>query len=156
MIDKIISGGQTGADVAGLIWAKSKGLATGGWMPNGFRTDEGPRPEYAALYNVVETAAQGYKLRTRMNASNSDGTLIFGRPWSPGCALTQRYCVEYRKPYLIIEWCKNIHLNPETGILVPWLTENKISVLNIAGNREKSNPGIQNALIEYLNGELNV
>jgi hypothetical protein len=35
MLEKIISGGQTGADQAAWRVAKAYGVTTGGWMPNG-------------------------------------------------------------------------------------------------------------------------
>ena len=37
MLEKIVSGGQTGADQGGWRAAVACGLATGGWMPEGFR-----------------------------------------------------------------------------------------------------------------------
>ena len=49
MIDRVISGGQTGADQAGWRAAKASGIPTGGWMPKGFLTEDGPRPEFAGL-----------------------------------------------------------------------------------------------------------
>lgn len=47
---RVISGGQCGVDVAALRAAKRAGLQTGGTMPRGWRTLDGPRPEYAAEY----------------------------------------------------------------------------------------------------------
>ena len=38
---KIISGGQTGADQAGLDWAIHHGVAHGGWCPKGRRSEDG-------------------------------------------------------------------------------------------------------------------
>ena len=35
---KVISGGQTGADQAGLVAARRFGIPTGGWMPRGWKT----------------------------------------------------------------------------------------------------------------------
>ena len=39
--EKVISGGQTGADQAGLVAAARFAIPTGGWMPHGFETAEG-------------------------------------------------------------------------------------------------------------------
>ena len=41
---KIESGGQTGADQAGLRAARAERLETGGWAPKGWETEEGPAP----------------------------------------------------------------------------------------------------------------
>ena len=52
MLDKVISGGQTGADQAGWRAARAVGIPTGGWMPLGFLTEDSPRPEFADLYGA--------------------------------------------------------------------------------------------------------
>ena len=54
MIEKVISGGQTGADEAGLFAAKEFGIKTGGWMPRKFLNERGENPEYAELYGIQE------------------------------------------------------------------------------------------------------
>ena len=41
---KIISGGQTGADLGALVGARRVGIETGGTAPKGFRTDRGLQP----------------------------------------------------------------------------------------------------------------
>jgi hypothetical protein len=56
MLDKTISGGQTGADQAAWRAAKAHAIATGGWMPKGFLTEDGPRPEFAELYGALGRA----------------------------------------------------------------------------------------------------
>lgn len=153
LIAKVISGAQTGADIAGLIWAKKNKLVTGGHIPKGFRTDEGAHPEYAKLYGIVETQDTGYPLRTRMNVMQGDGTLLFGQMNSPGCKLTTKYCVDYRKPVHIVEWPYNgpyIDLVEDRQAFRKWINENNIHTLNIAGNRENSNPGIGQALYHFL------
>ena len=38
---KIVSGGQTGADRAGLDWAIKNGIEHGGWYPKGRRAENG-------------------------------------------------------------------------------------------------------------------
>jgi len=152
LIDKLISGAQTGADIGGLIWAKDNKLVTGGHMPKGFKTEAGPRPEYAKLYDIKETQDTGYPLRTRMNVMNSDGTLLFGQMDSPGCKLTIKYCHDYRKPLNTIEWpfagAFN-HYRAQKDIR-NWIDENNIHTMNVAGNRESTNPGIQDAINEFL------
>lgn len=39
---QIISGGQTGADRAGLDWAIANGIPHGGWCPKGRKALDGP------------------------------------------------------------------------------------------------------------------
>ena len=47
MLVQINSGGQTGADQAAWRVAKAFGVRSGGRMPNGFLTADGPGPEFA-------------------------------------------------------------------------------------------------------------
>ncbi len=49
MLDRVISGGQTGADQAALRAARAAGIPTGGWAPLGWKTEEGPAPRLAGL-----------------------------------------------------------------------------------------------------------
>jgi hypothetical protein len=75
MLEKIVSGGQTGADQAEWRAAETYGLATGGWMPRGFLTEDCPRPDFAALYDAREMPTAEYPPRTKQNAQDSDATL---------------------------------------------------------------------------------
>ncbi len=42
MIRKIISGGQTGTDIAGIDAAIACNIPYGGWLPKGRKTENGP------------------------------------------------------------------------------------------------------------------
>jgi hypothetical protein len=41
MIEKVVTGGQTGADRGGWRAAQACGIATGGWMPPLFASEDG-------------------------------------------------------------------------------------------------------------------
>jgi Circularly permutated YpsA SLOG family len=70
MPERVITGGQTGADQAGLRAAKAFGIATGGFMPRGFLTEDGPRPDFSELYGAVECPDPGlYRARWRTSAT---------------------------------------------------------------------------------------
>jgi len=73
----IVSGGQCGADLAGLEAAKDLGLDTGGWMPKGFRTENGPAPELAKKYGLCEMPTDSYRERTMANVDLGDATVAF-------------------------------------------------------------------------------
>ena len=130
---KIISGGQTGADLGGLVGARRVGIPTGGTAPKGYRTDAGPQPEVLRAFGLVEHASAAYPPRTRCNVLDSDATALFGRLSSPGCTLTIGLCRRFRKPYIE---------NPLPEELRRYVLVNRIGVLNVAGNRERTNPGI--------------
>ena len=135
---KICSGAQTGADQGGLAAGIQLGLQIGGWMPLGRRTDEGPLSvELFKLWNLREHPLSTYPPRTEQNVRDSDGTVVFGNPYSPGCSLTVKLCKRHKKPYLIME---TVSYDP-VGLL-KFVLNNGIKTLNVAGNRERSTPGI--------------
>ena len=74
MIAKLVSGGQTGADRAGLDAAIELGLSYGGWCPNGRRAEDGTIP---ARYALAETPSANCLQRTEWNVRDSDGTVVF-------------------------------------------------------------------------------
>ena len=99
ILERVISGGQTGADRAGLAAAKAAGIATGGWMPKGFRALDGPHAEFAAIYGIQEHTSDRYPPRTALNVKESDATLRFATDCnSPGEVLTLQMCKRYGKP----------------------------------------------------------
>lgn len=51
MIEKVISGGQTGADVGGVLAARLHHIKTGGWMPKGWKTLNGARLTRRKVYS---------------------------------------------------------------------------------------------------------
>lgn len=78
MLDRVVSGGQTGADQAVWRAARASRIATGGRMPVGFLTEAEPRPEFAELFGAVEIETASYPARTRANVEGSDETIWLG------------------------------------------------------------------------------
>ena len=78
IIEKVISGGQTGADRAGLIAAKKCGIQTGGYIPKGFKTELGSEPNLANEFGLVEFGIT-YPVRTLANVEQADATWILDR-----------------------------------------------------------------------------
>ena len=147
---KIVSGGQTGADRAGLDWAIRHGLPHGGWCPLGRRAEDGPIP---AGYQLDEAPSEAYVVRTKWNVRDSDGTVIFtlGADLSGGSKLTWDFTRELRKPCL--------HLSKATtsgpGLeLRRFLEDHFIQVLNVAGPRDSTEKGIRAYVAEVLSDAL--
>lgn len=140
-ITKIISGGQTGADLAGLKFAKSSNIPTGGIAPLGYRTEDGNNFDLRDVYELKEHKNADYKYRTMENVFNSDGTVIFAERSSGGSIITMKLCKQYKKPYII---------SPSPDNLIDFLNDNKIGILNVAGNRESVSPGIEQRVIKTL------
>ena len=71
MLDKIVTGGQTGADQAAWRVARAMGISTAGWMPKGFLTADGPRPEFARQFG-----ASAYIQRARSVYQRTMGSVL--------------------------------------------------------------------------------
>lgn len=156
MLVKVVSGAQTGTDIAGLIAASHCGLQTGGWIPRGFKTETGPRPMYKTRFNLKETPSDGYIQRTEWNVRDSDGTLIIAKDFSSrGTQMTRSHCLELRKPLFCMAFSKLATEGELTeNDICDWIEKKNIQVLNVAGNRESVANGIQvwatQALIEIF------
>lgn len=148
---RIISGGQTGADQAGLFAARELGISTGGYAPPRFLTEEGEAP-WLADYRLVEHPVHGYEARTWANVGCSDLTLIFGNAQSAGSKLTVKACRYLDRPYMNIpvEW------GIDDAVTMVLRAEhmrrfwNQFYIVNIAGNRESVSPGITEFVKQVL------
>lgn len=133
---RIISGGQTGVDRAALDVAMARGLACGGWVPRGRRAEDGRLP---LRYPMRESRRNSYGERTRLNVRDAEGTLILtrGQPIG-GTALTAALARRLGKPYLLVD----LENAPDPAAINQWIDERGIRVLNVAGPRESTCPGI--------------
>jgi len=146
MIKKIISGGQTGADIAGVDAAISCGVSYGGWLPKGRKTEKGPLPERYTEFQAMTRG--GYPKRTKQNIIDSDGTVVFSfGKLSGGSALTRRLCKTHGRPFLYVDLGQEV--NP-AGVLDAWVSGHGIQVLNVAGSRESKHPGIHERVFEII------
>lgn len=154
---KIISGGQTGADLAGLWIAKIFAIPTGGHAPKHFFTQNGSQPNLETLFGLVEHS-HGYRERTIENVKNSDVTLVFSKHLkSPGTVLTINSCVRHNKPYFVIPdnrdreldtvksyW--NYHNNPGMERALNFINKKVLFdedlTINVAGNSTKNSDDI--------------
>jgi hypothetical protein len=141
--DKIISGGQTGADQAGLYAGELLKIKTGGTAPYNFMTDEGIQIQLLTKFGLIPGPfdTKIYPKRTELNVKNSDGTILFGRLDRPGTKLTIKYCKKYQKLYFE---------NPTSLELKFWIQLHNIHILNVAGNRERTNPGIFMRVVDII------
>lgn len=155
MIIKVISGGQRGADIAGLRAAKRCGIETGGWMPRGYRTLDGPRPGYLHEYGLLTTESPGYPERTSKNVRDSDCTIRFASSWSSrGELATLRELKRYGKPWYDVDLGDledRASMAAELGAIVTWLRNCDCRVINVAGNADASiEPFVESYLVELI------
>ena len=139
MIRRIVSGGQTGVDRAALQVALELGLGCGGWVPRGRRAEDGCVPD---CFPMRETTSAGYPQRTRYNVRDSDATLIISRGApTGGTALTVACAKDLRRPFMVVDLARAGDTT-SIGTVRDWLQRHRIHVLNVAGPRESTAPGI--------------
>jgi hypothetical protein len=149
-IHKIVSGGQTGADRAGLDWAIARGIDHEGWCPAGRKAEDG---EISEDYRLRETASGSYLVRTRWNVRDSDATVIFTekKALTGGSLATQHFARKQGKPCLHLS--RDGDVDPVIA-LAEFLDEYEIKVLNIAGPRASNEAGVGEFIWEVLDGVL--
>ncbi len=144
---KIISGGQRGADRAALDVAVELGIPHGGYVPQGRRAEDGP---IDARYDVTELPDDSYDARTEANVQAADATLLVSiGPLSGGSALTLRLASKHRKPILHVDRGAGTR-EQAAATIREWLAGQRPGVLNVAGPRESTTPGIYTEVKELL------
>ena len=147
MLKKIISGGQTGVDRAGLDAAIHFKIPHGGAIPKGRRTEDGALPD---RYNLTELTSTSYPARTEKNVVDGDGTVIFSHgPLSNGSMLTQKKAFLHKRPTLHLD-LRRVDIKRAAKLLVEFVRTNRIEVLNIAGPRASGDPYIYGAVFSVL------
>ncbi len=148
MITRIISGGQTGVDIAALRAAQSLGIPTGGTMPKGWRTLTGARPEYEQMYGMRESSFRDYAPRSFQNAATADVTLRIATDWSSaGERCTLRAVSAAEREHFDIGLDAGMRVNClRVDACVLWLRGfGRCLTINVAGNSEQTAPGIEAA-----------
>jgi hypothetical protein len=150
MVQKIISGGQTGADQAALDAAMELGFPYGGWIPMGRKTEAGPLS--AKYHQMLEMPTASYLARIEQNVIDSDGTLLLSHGQLTGApVLTPKFAMKHKKPL------KHIDLEEFCGLaaahlVIAWIDQEGIEVLNVAGSRASKDHGIYKDTKEVITG----
>ncbi len=151
MLKKIISGGQTGADRAGLDVAIKHAIPHGGAIPKGRLTEDGPLPR---KYSLTELSTRSYPERTEKNVVDSDGTVIFSHGVLTGGSLfTEKMTFLHEKPVLHLDMDK-LTEQEAAAVLKDFIQENSIEILNVAGSRGSNEPQIYGKTFRALEGSI--
>lgn len=149
MIEYIISGGQTGADCAGLDAAIANKINIGGWAPAGYIQKDGPNPGLLRDKYGLKEHKGSYKERTYENVKVSSGTIRCAVDFfSPGEICTFNAIRKFNKPFF------DVYLpNPASHKdLLIWVLRYNVKVLNVAGNTQGTrNFDIHTMTYNYLN-----
>ncbi len=150
VLEKIVSGGQTGVDRAALDAALAAGFPCGGWAPKGRMAEDGAIP---GRYPLDECSIAGYQERTRLNVRDSDATLILtrGEP-KGGTLLTIEWADKLSKPTLVVDLAQPT----DTDGIADWLEGGRVKVVNVAGPRESTVPGIGAEAAEVMKAVLGI
>lgn len=144
MLERIVTGGQTGVDRAALDVALRLGVPCGGYCPKGRLAEDGP---ISPAYPLTETPAAEYRERTLLNVRHSDGTLILTvGPPAGGTALTEAYARTEQRPFLVVD----LGEDAPAASAAAWIQERGIRTLNVAGPRESTVPGVYALAAAYL------
>ncbi|MEM7456589.1 MAG: putative molybdenum carrier protein [Planctomycetota bacterium] len=139
-VHKIVSGGQTGVDRAALDVAIYLNIDHGGKCPKGRLAEDGTIPD---SYQLTENDSSDYSVRTEQNVVESDGTLILHTGVvSGGTGLTRKLAADHKRACLTIQLTPDDVSAADVSCVQRWLSATNIGVLNIAGPRESSSPGI--------------
>jgi len=132
LLQKIVSGGQTGVDRGALNAALASHFPCGGWCPADRKAEDGPIPD---RYPVTPLTRGGYRARTLKNVQDSDGTVILAPgELSGGTRLTVQLCQQHAKPHLVIDATAKSE-EAAAEVVLCFLDTYRIVVLNVAGPR---------------------
>ena len=147
MIEKIISGGQTGADRAALDVAMRWKIPHGGCIPKGRKTEDGRLPN---RYHLDEMTTDSYPARTEQNVLDSDGTLIISHgPLTGGSKYTREQARKHNRPSLHID-LDEINTFKAAQIVYDWIIAHNLGTLNVAGPRASEDEYIYRATVQLL------
>jgi hypothetical protein len=159
----IISGGQTGVDRAALDAAIARGMAYGGWCPQGGWAEDCPAPPgvRAKYPRLRETPLADPAQRTEWNVRDADASLILldagGIAASGGTALAQALAARDRKPLLVLDVSAPEAAARARAWLAGLLAAHKAATpfrLAIGGPRESEAPGIYDPARALVGGLL--
>jgi len=151
IVEKIISGGQTGADLAALDVALEYGIPHGGWVSRGRRNEKGT---LLNRYRMKELSSINYPKRTELNVMDSDGTLILSHGKLSGePALASRLVMKHGRPSLHVD-LQDMTEYKAVAIIKSWIETREIKVLNVTGPKASEDSRIYGATERVLKSVL--
>jgi hypothetical protein len=124
---------KLGLDRGVLDGASVEGFPCGGWVTWDRMAEDGVIPE---RYPLVPLPKGGYRQRTRLNVTDSDGTaILYSESLKGGTRLTRNLCALLKRPYILINARETSDPIVAAELLGRFIEENGIEVLNVAGPR---------------------
>lgn len=174
MLERIVSGGQTGADFGALRAARSAGLATGGWACRDWliESDDGEgvaRAPWLAEWGLRECKSTGFAARRAWNVRDSEATLLYYVGMTAGTRGLFNDLKRIPRPLGVVFLEAGRHTIPEqleSYFFEPEAIEDAahfvafprldIGTLNVAGPRASGYDGIERIVHDHLSAVLAV
>jgi hypothetical protein len=148
MIKKLFSGGQPGADRAGLMAARKMGIQTGGWVSaRNFETDPWLWYHFGKFGMKVDERSSG---SSEKNITVAKGTIRVATDFGTRAERKSlKLLLKHEKPFY--------DLNPATDsskvyveAVADWILRHEIRILNVSGNSERVCEGISGWTNRFL------
>jgi hypothetical protein len=87
-------------------------------------------------YPLIPLPNGGYRQRTRLNVSDSDGTaILYNDLLKGGTRLTRNLCALLKRPYVLINAAEVPDAIVAAEAILKFIVENNVATLNVAGPR---------------------
>jgi len=147
MIEKIISGGRSGAEQAALDASIKLGIAYGGWIP---KEGHGTIRPDAARYNLLEMPTANQTEAQKKNIRESDGTLILSHgTLSSKLENTAKSTRRYSTPLLQVDLNNTSAFNA-ASLINDWIIDNDLTTLHVTGPSENEDEKIYPSTLDIL------
>ena len=125
-------------DRAALDAALQSGFPCGGWVTWDRMAEDGVIDN---RYPLVALPKGGYRQRTRLNVSDSDGTaILYNDALKGGTRLSRNLCALLKRPYVLINAAETPDPIVAAEKIVKFIEDNNIETLNVAGPRASGWP----------------
>ena len=151
MIKKIISGGQTGVEIAALDAARRLAIPHGGWCYRNRKTDGGILAEH---YNVKEINNPCYFERLENNIIDSDGTVVITYDQlAVESKAVKDLADKHNKTVLNVNLSEH-PLNHTVSLIRKWMTNHKIDTIYFTGSKTGRgfSPSLYDEVIQVIEG----
>lgn len=147
MIEKIISGGRSGAEHAALDVAIRLGIGYGGWIPKDFSLPAGVDTD---RYHLIEMPTSNQAETLKKNIRESDVTLMLSHGTLSSREKNAKKTIQrYSTPLLHVD-LNNTNAFNAASLINDWIIENDPAILHVTGPSEDEDRKIYSATLDIL------
>ena len=147
MLKKIISGGQSGAEIAALDVAINFSIHYSGWVPKGRIAEDGP---ISNKYQLNEMPVTSYSKKTEQNVLHADSSIIISHdPLSGSCSFTKKVAMKHGLPWIHVD-LSGVSIFQAALFILKWIEKNNIKILNVTGPKASQDHNIYEDVTNVL------